>query len=189
MSFEQGVLVRNGKVIGGIAPDSGNLVELEYGVSTYAEFLEAYQQHKIVYCKASSKTNPAYGSKVRKAFMAYVNNDTTPTEVEFQYYRSLTTYSEANQHDEIHIYKLSSSDGWSYTKRVAGQNIEASNGLSATFSSNKVTLSVDQTMLDSLSAAIDSKVGSTSIKEIKVVSELPSDAASHTDTLYLIPEA
>lgn len=33
------------------------------------------------------------------------------------------------------------------------------------------------------------QVFSTSIKEIKVVSELPADAASHTDTLYLIPEA
>lgn len=125
----------------------GNLVELEYGVSTYAEFLEAYKKHKIVYCKASSKTNPAFGSKVRKAFMAYVNNDTTPTEVEFQYYRSLTTYSEANQHDEIHIYKLSSSNGWSYTKRVAGQNIEATDGVKATFASNAVTFSLDKSIV------------------------------------------
>jgi hypothetical protein len=43
--------------------------------------------------------------------MAYVNNETNPTEVEFQYYRTLSSHTEANQGDEVHIYTLNKSTG------------------------------------------------------------------------------
>lgn len=139
------------KFIGSFAPDedSGNLVELEYGVSTYAEFLEAYQKHKIVYCKASSGTDPAVGSKLRKAFMAYVNDDTTPTEVEFQYYRSISTHTLIDQVDEVHIYKLNSTSGWSYTTRKISLAVAVATngGLTRAKSGNSVVLSVDGTVL------------------------------------------
>jgi hypothetical protein len=69
------------------------MVILSYGSSTWAEFEAAYNNNVIVYCRASSNSNPASGSQTRMAFMAYVNNATTPTEVEFQYYRSMSTHS------------------------------------------------------------------------------------------------
>jgi hypothetical protein len=41
------------------------------------------------------------------AFMAFVNNAENPTEVEFQYYRSRNNHdSDANQVDEVYVYKL-----------------------------------------------------------------------------------
>jgi hypothetical protein len=69
------------------------MVILSYGNSTWAEFEAAYSNNVIVYCRASSNSNPASGSQTRMAFMAYVNNATTPTEVEFQYYRSMSSHS------------------------------------------------------------------------------------------------
>jgi hypothetical protein len=69
------------------------MVILSYGNSTWAEFEAAYNNNVIVYCRASSNSNPASGSQTRMAFMAYVNNATTPTEVEFQYYRSMSAHS------------------------------------------------------------------------------------------------
>jgi hypothetical protein len=69
------------------------MVILSYGSSTWAQFEAAYNNNVIVYCRASSNSNPASGSQTRMAFMAYVNNATTPTEVEFQYYRSMSSHS------------------------------------------------------------------------------------------------
>jgi hypothetical protein len=60
------------------------MVILSYGSSTWNSFIDAYNNNVIVYCRASSdSSNPASGSQTRMAFMAYVNNETTPTEVEF----------------------------------------------------------------------------------------------------------
>ena len=44
------------------------------------------------------------------AFMAYVNSN-PPTEVEFQYYRSVSSYSATQQGDQVYIYKLNKSTG------------------------------------------------------------------------------
>jgi hypothetical protein len=60
------------------------LVEMSYGESNaWAKFIAAYNAGSIVYCRASSNANPATGSQTRKAFMAYVNDEANPTEVEF----------------------------------------------------------------------------------------------------------
>ena len=64
-----------------------------YGHSTFAEVLEAYENRKIVYCRASSNSNPGTGDQSRMAFLAYINNPSSPTEFEFQYYRSLSSHS------------------------------------------------------------------------------------------------
>ena len=64
---------------------------LLYGHSTWQDFITAYTKKHVVYCRASSQSNPATGSQTRLAFMAYVNNADSPTEVEFQYYRSVNT--------------------------------------------------------------------------------------------------
>lgn len=76
--------------------DSGfitGMTILSYGSSTWNDFITAYNANKVVYCRASSNSNPATGSQTRLAFMAYVDNATTPTNVEFQYYRSVSSHS------------------------------------------------------------------------------------------------
>ena len=106
---------------------------LSYGSSTWNDFITAYGLNHLVYCKASSGSNPASGAQTRRAFMAYVNNDANPTEVEFQYYRTLSTHTETNQGDEVHIYTLNKSTGWKYTVRKTYTKIETGTGITSTF--------------------------------------------------------
>ena len=114
-----------------------------YGSSTYAEVLDAYQKNKVIYCRASSNANPATGNQLRMAFLAYVNNQTTPTEFEFQYYRSVNTHSASQQGDQVYVYKLNSSGTWSVTTREAYTKMVAGTGLSSSYSSGTLTLSSD----------------------------------------------
>ena len=95
------------------------LTILRYGISTWAEFLEAYSTNSIVYCRASTNSNPASGSQTRLAFMAYVNNadPASITNVEFQYYRSVNAHSNNQQGDQVYVYKLDKTNGWSVTVR------------------------------------------------------------------------
>ena len=125
--------------------DSGFITGMyiaSYGSSTYAQILAAYQANKVVYCRASSNTNPATGSQNRMAFLAYVSDPTTPTEFEFQYYRSVATHSDSQQGDQVFVYKLNSSTGWSVTTREAYTKISPSTGLSKSYSSGTLTVSV-----------------------------------------------
>lgn len=115
---------------------------LSYGHSTWAEFIEAYNTHTIVYCRASSNSNPASGSQTRMAFMAYVNNADNPTEVEFQYYRSVSSHSITQQGDQVYVYKLNKNNGWSVTVRESYTKINASTGLSSSYSNSALTISV-----------------------------------------------
>lgn len=126
---------------------------LSYGTSTWADFIQAYNTNTIVYCRASSNSNPASGSKTRMAFMAYVNNETTPTEVEFQYYRSVSSHSATQQGDQVYVYKLNKNSGWSVTTREAKIKIAAGNGLEQSFASNTLTIK-----LPAVTAADNGKV-------------------------------
>jgi len=57
---------------------------LSYGSSTWQDFLNAYNSNTVVYCRASSNSDPAIGNQGRMAFMAYIGGSpTSPTEVEF----------------------------------------------------------------------------------------------------------
>ena len=116
-----------------------------YGNSTYAEVLAAYQANQIVYCRASSNTNPAIGNQLRMAFLAYVNNPTTPTEFEFQYYRSVATHSNTQQGDQVYVYKLNSSTGWSVTIREAYTKIVAGTNMTSSYNNGTLTLAADNT--------------------------------------------
>lgn len=120
------------------------MVILAYGQNTWADFMDAYTHNVIVYCRASSNSNPATGQQLRMAFMAYVaGNASNPTEVEFQYYRSVNAHSATQMSDQVYIYKLTNKGVWSVTVREAGVkqvNISGS-GLSASWSNNQVTLS------------------------------------------------
>lgn len=111
-----------------------------YGTSTYAEVLDKYKHNHIIYCRAAGGTNPAGASKQRMAFMAYVNNQDTPTEFEFQYYRSMNAHSNTDQGDEVWVYKLNKTSGWSYITRKTYTRIVAGTGLSGTWSNGVLTL-------------------------------------------------
>lgn len=123
--------------------DSGyitGMTILSYGSSTWQNFTDAYNANKVVYCRASSNSNPATGSQTRLAFMAYVNNATTPTEVEFQYYRSVSSHTASQQGDQVYVYKLTSNGTWTVTVREASVKVVAGTGLSGSYSNGTMTL-------------------------------------------------
>ena len=109
------------------------MVIARYGITTYAEILDAYQKGWIIYTRASSNSNPATGSQTRLAFMAYVNNADNPTEIEFQYYRSMSSHTDSSQGDQVYIYKINKTSGWSVTTREAATRLIPSTGLTHTF--------------------------------------------------------
>lgn len=117
---------------------------LSYGHSTWADFIACYNTKTVVYCRASSNSNPATGSQTRMAFMAYVNNETNPTNVEFQYYRSMSAHSDAQQGDQVYVYKLTNSNGgtWSVTVRENYTKIVAGTGLTSTWNNGVLTISL-----------------------------------------------
>ncbi len=109
------------------------MVIARYGITTFAEILDAYQKGWIIYTRASSNSNPATGSQTRLAFMAYVNNADNPTEIEFQYYRSMSSHTDTSQGDQVYIYKINKTGGWSVTVREAATRLIPSTGLTHTF--------------------------------------------------------
>lgn len=117
------------------------LTILSYGNSTWTNFINAYSNNQVVYCRASSNTNPATGTQTRLAFMAFVNNADSPTEVEFQYYRSVANHSDNQQGDQVFVYKLTNSNVWTVTTREASSKIVAGNGLTSSYASGTLTLS------------------------------------------------
>lgn len=133
-----------------ISIDSSNVIAfdgmaiLKYGTSTWQDFIDAYKANSIVYCRASSNANPASGAQTRLAFMAYVNDETNPTNVEFQYYRSVSSHSASQQTDQVFVYKLTNASGgtWSVTTREAGTKIVAGTGLTSSYSNGVLTISL-----------------------------------------------
>lgn len=115
---------------------------LKYGISTWDDFITAYTAQKIVYCRASSNSNPASGNQTRLAFMAYLNNETNPTNVEFQYYRSVATHSDSQQGDQVFVYKLDKTAGWTVTTRNAFTKIAVGTGLTKSYSNGTLTISL-----------------------------------------------
>lgn len=116
---------------------------LSYGSSTWQDFITAYNEKKVVYCRASSQSNPASGDQTRLAFMAYVNNPSNPTSVEFQYYRSVSTHTESQQGDQVFVYTLTSAGSWSVTTREASVKVAVGGDLTGSYSSGTYTVSGD----------------------------------------------
>lgn len=132
----------NGSITIGTS-EGENMFIAAYGKSTYAEVLAAYKTNHIVYARASSNaTNPASGNQLRMAFLAYVNNEATPTEFEFQYYRSVATHSASQQGDQVYVYKLKSASGWEFQVREAYTKIVAGTGLTSSYSNGVLTISL-----------------------------------------------
>jgi len=118
------------------------MVILSYGNSTWNDFISAYRKNKVIYCRASSNSNPATGSQTRLAFMAYVSDATNPTNVEFQYYRSVNSHSDSQQGDQVFVYKLTNSGVWSVTTRESYTKIVAGTGLTSSYSNGVLTISL-----------------------------------------------
>lgn len=123
------------------------MVILSYGNSTWNDFMNAYRNNVIVYCRASSNANPKTGEQTRMAFMAYVNNAANPSNVEFQYYRSMNpTNKTINQlSDQVYVYKLQSNNTWTVEVREASIKsvvFDASSGLTGTYDKTTGTLTI-----------------------------------------------
>ena len=129
-------------------PDiDSELVEMSYGESNaWAKFIAAYQAKQIVYCRASSAANPASGSQTRKAFMAYVNNATNPTSVEFQYVRSVSSKTASQPVDQVFVYTLTSANGgtWTATTRNMGPKLAQGTNTTVSYSNGTYTISATQ---------------------------------------------
>jgi len=113
---------------------------LAYGKSTWADFIAAYTARHVVYCRASTNSDPASGSQTRMAFMGYVDNETNPTNVEFQYYRSVKSHNATQQGDQVYVYKLDKTAGWTVTVRECYTRIVAGTGITATYSNGVLTI-------------------------------------------------
>jgi hypothetical protein len=128
-------------------PADFELVEMSYGESNaWAKFIDAYRGHKIVYCRASSNSNPATGTQGRKAFMAYVNNAENPTEVEFQYVRSVSSKTAAQPVDQVFVYKLTNASGgtWTVLTRNMGPKLAQGANTTVSYSNGTYTISATQ---------------------------------------------
>ena len=122
-----------------------NMVVLSYGHSTWTDFINAYNSNTVVYCRASSNaSNPGTGNQTRLAFMAYVNNESSPTEVEFQYYRSVGTKSASQQGDQVFVYKLNKQSSgaytWSFLVRPTFTEVVSGNGVTTEYSNSQLKL-------------------------------------------------
>lgn len=160
------------------------LVEMSYGESNaWAKFIAAYNAKCIVYCRASSNSNPATGSQTRKAFMAYVNNATNPTQVEFQYYRSVSSHSDSQQGDQVFIYLLTNANGgtWSVTTRNTFTKIVAGTNMTSTYSSGTLTLNgktIDSALDVSSTNPVENSVVTAALNNKADASALPSVISS-----------
>ncbi len=126
---------------------TAELVEMSYGeANAWTKFINAYNAKSIVYCRASSNADPSSGSQTRKAFMAYVNDASNPTNVEFQYVRSVSTKSASQPVDQVFIYKLTNANGgtWSVTTRDTGPKLAAGNNASVSYNNGSYTISAVQ---------------------------------------------
>lgn len=126
-----------------------NLVILQYGSSTWADFTAAYSKNAIVYCLASSNSsNPGTGTMTRLAFMAYVNSASNPSEVQFQYYRSTATKSKTSHVDEVYAYTLkpTSWGTWTFDVRKTGPTVLAWTWISTSWSSATSSLTINNSL-------------------------------------------
>lgn len=141
---------QNGTITIGTGSGGDSLVIMSYGNSTWSDFISAYRTNTVVYCRASSNSNPATGSQTRMAFMAYVNNETNPTEVEFQYYRSVSSHSDSQQGDQVFVYKLTSNGTWTVTTRNAFTKIAAGTAMTSAYNNGTLTMNVNTTEIVNL---------------------------------------
>lgn len=114
---------------------------LEYGTSTWADFLAAYEANKLIYCMYKVSSNDT-----RMAFLAYTYFASNKKKAEFQYYRTVSSKSATQQGDEVYIYTLENDSSWTTTVRQTYTKIEAGTGLGSTYNANTGTLTLNSTL-------------------------------------------
>jgi hypothetical protein len=116
----------------------------DYGTTTFADVLAAFKAQQILYCRASSQSDPSVGNKLRLGYLAYLNDQNSPSEFEFQYYRSVSTHTDGAQGDEIYIYKISNTNGWSFLKRYTYTRMAADGTtINSNYNGGKMTFSLN----------------------------------------------
>lgn len=121
-------------------PGDASMTILSYGHSTWADFIAAYNAKSIVYCRASiTAADPGAGSQVRMAVMAYVNHPTVPTSVDFVYYYP-ATHSNSQQGDQLFVYTLSQTNGWSYVVKNTFSRVVAGENMTSSYANGTLTL-------------------------------------------------
>lgn len=165
---------------------TAKLVEMAYGENNaWAKFIAAYNAGSVVYCRASSNANPGTGSQTRKAFMAYVNNATSPTSVEFQYVRSQSSKTASQQCDQVFVYTLTNASGgtWSVASRDMAPKIVTGTGMTSTFTTGAnatITLNAEP---DYSTSEVDTKVkwvdGKTIYRKTINFGALPDSTAKY----------
>lgn len=159
------------------------MVEMSYGeANAWAKFLSAYQAKQIVYCRASSNSNPASGSQTRRAFMAYVNNTDNPSQVEFQYYRSVSSHSDSQQGDQVFIYLLTSANGgtWSVTTRNAFTKVVAGTNMTSSYASGAITLNATQPTVPTKTSELTNDSGFITSSSLPTLTDLTSSVTTGT---------
>lgn len=148
------------------------LVMLTYDSSTWQDFQNAYNSNKIVYCKVGG----------RMAFLAYIS----ASNVEFQYYRSLSSPTISSQPDEVYVYALTSANKWTTTTRKASSTIAVGTGLSRSYtaSSRTMTLSVDTSTIAQKSDLPTKVSDLTNDEEYIAMSDLAFSSTSWIDNLF-----
>lgn len=170
------------------------MVILRYGISTWQDFMNAYQNNCVVYCRASSNSNPATGSQTRLAFMAYVTDMTNPTNVEFQYYRSMNKHTDAQQGNQVYVYKLTNANKWTVTVRntfskvIAGDNITSSFVESETNSSITLSADYDSTVTENSTKLITSGAVHTAISNLPQVPALPTTEGNYVLNVTIVDD-
>jgi ABC-type uncharacterized transport system substrate-binding protein len=92
--------------------------------------------------------------------MAYVSDMTNPTNVEFQYYRSMNKHTDSQQGDQVFVYKLTNANKWTVTTRNAFSKVIAGNNITSSFVESETNSSI------TLAADYDSVVTQNSTKLI-----------------------
>lgn len=167
--------------------DSGfitGMTILSYGHSTWQNFLDAYNADKVVYCRASSNPNPGTGVQGRMAFMAYLslNSSGNPTGVEFQYYRSVSSHTNAQQGDQVYIYNLKSNGVWSVTVRETYSKVIAGTGLTSSYANSAITLNATAVAATATPLSDGTAAVGTSTKYAREDHVHPSDSSKANDS-------
>ena len=175
---------------------SEKFVIMEYGeANAWAKFIDAYSKNKIVYCRASSNANPATGSQTRLAFMAYVSNEANPTNVEFQYVRSVGTKTSSQPVDQVFVYKLESTNGgtWSVQIRDMAPKLASGTNASVSYSNGTYTVSATDTTYSNMTGATSGTAGAAGLVPAPAAGDnakfLSGDGTWKTVSLYDLPIA
>lgn len=166
------------------------LTEMSYGESNaWAKFIAAYQAKQIVYCRASSNSNPGTGTQGRKAFMAYVNNAENPTEVEFQYVRSVSSKTSSQPVDQVFVYKLTSASGgtWTVETRNMAAKVAAGTNVSVSYASGTYTISATQPTVPTKTSDLTNDSSFVSITSS--TTDIGEGASLAANTLYCVYDA